>query len=116
MRISDWSSDVCSSDLPCCLQDLKYKRGESAARVTCPDGGLAGCQVKPLRTGQQCFHEQPEFHAGQGGAGANVYAGAVKQVQQWITVKAEVVGITKYRFVAVGRRSEEKPSELQSLM
>src|SRR3546814_20538811 len=39
MRISDWSSDVCSSDLPCFLQfDLPViKEGEAAStpRMTC---------------------------------------------------------------------------------
>src|SRR3546814_8274743 len=46
MRISDWSSDVCSSDLG---DASSYSRSQ-----TCPDGSL-------LRTWRQMGHIQTEF-------------------------------------------------------
>src|SRR3546814_7284315 len=56
MRISDWSSDVCSSDLAKSDGDASsYSRSQ-----TCPDGSL-------LRTWRQMGHIQTEFrHCGKG--------------------------------------------------
>src|SRR3546814_8808366 len=41
MRISDWSSDVCSSDLPLALQRFRHLAIDDALRETFGDRGLA---------------------------------------------------------------------------
>src|SRR3546814_19578609 len=41
MRISDWSSDVCSSDLVAILSDLAVAQGFAARRKTLFSGGIA---------------------------------------------------------------------------
>src|SRR3546814_13269655 len=41
MRISDWSSDVCSSDLDMIIQNVGRDKGETDVTFTVPAGDLA---------------------------------------------------------------------------
>src|SRR3546814_14811479 len=44
MRISDWSSDVCSSDLDGAATDRHFDRRETFGRHHAPDVGIAGIE------------------------------------------------------------------------
>src|SRR3546814_3289040 len=94
MRISDWSSDVCSSDLVDGV-DLSIGAGEVVGLV-----GESGCGkstfgrmvagILPPTTGSLAFDGKPVWHDGKVGA--------------------------KETTLAIQMRSEEHTSELQSLM
>src|SRR3546814_8031586 len=89
MRISDWSSDVCSSDLACPACCLPPRTRH------CTDPGAWGCSIcPPIR---RIVHESPNLvqrrHPGQGPRRPNSRYGTDLQ-----------------------NRSEEHTSELQSLM
>src|SRR3546814_2101923 len=106
MRISDWSSDVCSSDLP-----LDHQLGAAVGidrlcRRGLRDRNLVGGAVD--------------------GSGGREYkaadAGVATGLQQ-IAADRDVVGVVAQRVAdrfldqnAAGERSEEHTSELQSLM
>src|SRR3546814_5552613 len=105
MRISDWSSDVCSSDLPDQLalqgaemlrQAAAPGRGDKVARLV--DAAQARGLPAPDQAGvsSQAARQQLRDHRG-------------------LAVRA---GREHHRFVLPphGRRSEEHTSELQSLM
>src|SRR3546814_1124635 len=62
MRISDWSSDVCSSDLVLPLRGINQRQqagdlapfilgAEQGAAVLHPVGHDRGCRIRPSRTG-----------------------------------------------------------------
>src|SRR3546814_9513534 len=103
MRISDWSSDVCSSDLGA----GDHRRGAARRRAgTAPAprrdpacggagvmlrGGLIGCG----------FFAANQLHAWRDQAGAEIVA---------------ICDTDPARLAATGERSEEHTSELQSLM
>src|SRR3546814_2681779 len=97
MRISDWSSDVCSSDLSPLLRRARLRAAEL--------DGHAG-QVRALRIGRvagnrQLLDQLFDFEGGQLAAPS----------------AARSEGHQQQRPVAQGRRrSEEHTSELQSLM
>src|SRR3546814_5127766 len=93
MRISDWSSDVCSSDLP--------------IRSRGPVTGLAVDQSLTCRRkkrGISILSELPDL-AGGAGSGA---AGAAPA--------SFALGAPRLIFIIRSNRSEEHTSELQSLM
>src|SRR3546814_2601207 len=92
MRISDWSSDVCSSDLP-----LLLVRRHRAARPARADGGLG--PRHRLAAGRFL---QPEHRR---------HLGVVV-----VEDLAQQVGGAFLRREAIEQRSEEHTSELQSLM
>src|SRR3546814_6295784 len=104
LRISDWSSDVCSSDLP-------LEGGEARAAVralTAPaDGGVVLrrpriLNLRVLVTAKRTAHEPPSP------SGATAAPAAVA---------AQLPTLSLDRHVRVDReRSEEHTSELQSLM
>src|SRR3546814_5379771 len=107
MRISDWSSDVCSSDLP--LHQLLAQRvGRLLANLQRDIGvdalPLDGVRVADDgRLGDLCVGDQRALHLG----GAHAVARDVD----------DVVDATGDPVVAVGvASSEEHTSELQSLM
>src|SRR3546814_2953214 len=90
MRISDWSSDVCSSDLDDC--DLYGHRPREPRPCRCPQAGLSrsgwlSATDRPDRRGDRRLSVEPDRGGGSRGA-------AVRQLG----------------------RSEEHTSELQSLM
>src|SRR3546814_7095955 len=100
MRISDWSSDVCSSDLRLAQRDPAVVVPATGRRVR----GAAGMAAVPAPTGAG------GRRAGRGGRGSAV---AVAGLDDLALVGAGLAaGGGGWR----GRRSEEHTSELQSLM
>src|SRR3546814_6869646 len=101
MRISDWSSDVCSSDLP------DRQRRAAAATAAQPRTVRAGSRVLgAIAAGRRCD--------GLSGAGA----GAVQEslVSRGARSDVAVVGGGVVGAACALARSEEHTSELQSLM
>src|SRR3546814_7198731 len=93
MRISDWSSDVCSSDLP--VRPCEPPSGATAARYA----AAAGDALRGLRRncgGRECA--LPGYGRANG------------------TGAESSRGRSAYRGAGSGERSEEHTSELQSLM
>src|SRR3546814_10446578 len=93
MRISDWSSDVCSSDLFAGIAS-QHQAGRvlHAAQALLRNGGVAGSSH---------FDSPHQWDGDNGWAPAQVMA---------------VRGLQRYGFDAAACRSEEHTSELQSLM
>src|SRR3546814_4601962 len=103
MRISDWSSDVCSSDLPQLLRRLLPRRdreGEAHRRGGC----LCG-----LRRFQRHRIERAVLHILQGPGRRLAFAVDAHLVKELQPCARGQVGLA-------GGRSEEHTSELQSLM
>src|SRR3546814_3071724 len=105
MRISDWSSDVCSSDLACDNQDQAAGSGDQPSfrqeLLECDQHGQK-CDPREVHHAphEQQRHQQPTAaHA----------IGAVKNAH------AQRAG-PAWPIVAAQERSEEHTSELQSLM
>src|SRR3546814_1135953 len=90
MRISDWSSDVCSSDLPACL--IKFLPGVSVTHPTPAQARAAGAALAQLHRSLADF--TLERHNGLG-------------PDEWPRLM---------RRCGDDLRSEEHTSELQSLM
>src|SRR3546814_1731140 len=68
MRISDWSSDVCSSDLIFLCFDLRAMRGASVAIRSRPRRPLArSLRVRPMRNMVQGETPPPVFRNGGNG-------------------------------------------------
>src|SRR3546814_7595280 len=87
MRISDWSSDVCSSDLP---QDDRHQ---------------AGGRQRPGDADQEALVEQDRRRAGATGQRRSTGLEALLPLSCGHAATEQI-----------GRRSEEHTSELQSLM
>src|SRR3546814_9373588 len=100
MRISDWSSDVCSSDL-CHHRHRLHKPGQvrRGRNLPGPGTGTATRPAWPEPSGS------PGDHAGDGAPGA-----AARKERKRGDPAARRAGPTP------GARSEEQTSELQSLM
>src|SRR3546814_10509270 len=97
MRISDWSSDVCSSDLGAKWLDIVRRAGGGpSARPVDHDGLAARVQ---LAVGLQ-FLQHPPRHL----------ARAAHQPRQFLARHAQLGA------VGMAHRSEEHTSDLQSLM
>src|SRR3546814_7792293 len=110
MRISDWSSDVCSSDLP--LDDVSLtERADLLVEAT---GVIADAGVPLAQASHQIWDTEKWFVSSEGSRIAQrlVECGAV------IDATAIGDGETQRRsYPGVrGQRSEEHTSELQSLM
>src|SRR3546814_6368060 len=105
MRISDWSSDVCSSDLQRCAARVVGHDARSACRVVGIGGGRAGPLGGPvLQALDRIEHAATELTERRPAADH-------AQLLQRARRELEPGG----RF-GVGQRSEEHTSELQSLM
>src|SRR3546814_14832250 len=66
MRISDWSSDVCSSDLRVCQRGVERRdRGHLAAAFGAASvaRGEAGVDLDDQRAARRCGIERPDGHA-----------------------------------------------------
>src|SRR3546814_7537179 len=92
MRISDWSSDVCSSDLQCARRRRPLQVGRRRAAQGDPDPGLGQAGGPRAR---------PEDARARGPRQARRIARGARELHQLRTG---------------GTRSEEHTSELQSLM
>src|SRR3546814_5205588 len=102
MRISDWSSDVCSSDLPgrgSVGGDHPKQRHSHRDGVNEPVGTLAEALVEP---GSERPARQQEMTADEGQSGGDQRVGALEHGAHYEAVPLP--------------RSEEHTSELQSLM
>src|SRR3546814_8055368 len=106
MRISDWSSDVCSSDLaPCTSGKIASSRhwrpqhDRDAGRVSRPGARLAGKSCRRI------WDRGTPRSDGRTGSGARPPLAAAEG-RQWLCRHQ----------LAKGIRSEEHTSELQSLM
>src|SRR3546814_4822606 len=99
MRISDWSSDVCSSDL----------RTEGEARCLWPAIMIVDHRRNARRIGIACLGE---FGMRPRGAGVD------REARRTIAGDGRAAGILQClpRTSEIGARSEEHTSELQSLM
>src|SRR3546814_3663525 len=132
MRISDWSSDVCSSDLPA---DQAALAGASLVDLPDPVPCRRRADLRCHHAGLQPARRRAERALRAQGAGggrdrrrrvrllpvgpAPRRGGAVsaRPVGQWLLVLAGVVVVaTVIGAIAVMGRSEEHQSELQSLM
>src|SRR3546814_3374242 len=100
MRISDWSSDVCSSDLGV----ARDRQQVAVGAIIGPGVGEIGDQRKPHRARRR-LGRQRAIAFGLGRVGE-----APEQVE------LEAGDPALQREVAAARRSEEHTSELQSLM
>src|SRR3546814_5847186 len=100
MRISDWSSDVCSSD-------LRRRLGLSRARIRCHCEGIGAIPVPGVRQGGQASFLESRYH----GIPAPKPCERVGQPKQRLRMER---GQFSCQFRE--HRSEEHTSELQSLM
>src|SRR3546814_10427880 len=98
MRISDWSSDVCSSDLPFFLKPKK-KNGASTSSARTDLGGDADLTLAALGEGQR--HERDDEEQDHR---------AEQRRQSGKQQRARRAARIEFR------RSEEETSELKSLM
>src|SRR3546814_5067668 len=103
MRISDWSSDVCSSDLTAAKTEM---RQELSCR--CKKQGASGNLAAPSRTNPARLHQNVKRSSCYLHAAYGLYLSAADRL---------VIGDDSQRFHGCTRkRSEEHTSELQSLM
>src|SRR3546814_2921652 len=100
MRISDWSSDVCSSDLCARARLPRRPRTRRARRGPGAEGRHAACR------GRHAVARRPRAARRNRGAGAVAMGAAV----------AATAGVRGARRDLARARSEEHTSELQSLL
>src|SRR3546814_5378192 len=100
MRISDWSSDVCSSD----LQDAQRRAHRAAHPAQMADGGLV---AQPRRSEEELF-DQDAFRRGR--------SLAVPFQNKGRDRARPLLNGLRAACYAASFRSEEHTSELQSLM
>src|SRR3546814_9278923 len=104
MRISDWSSDVCSSDLAKSDCDGRLAAGRELAR-------RAGAAPAPEQQHQQQARDQEYQHCRPQQDGRD---NVVPKADRDVALDARLQGVQAG--AAEGLRSEEHTSELQSLM
>src|SRR3546814_9365911 len=100
MRISDWSSDVCSSDLAVVHQPLLRNAGVAPIGPRCRQAGAALQEQGEGRSRNRCDRRRPTGGAGGQGARFREAGGSL--------LAAPALDLRT--------RSEEHTSELQSLM
>src|SRR3546814_4561079 len=125
MRISDWSSDVCSSDLNSCrkTEDRRRNHDEDTDARVHPDRA-DGCRCNHRDPGEHCLSRVHRLHRqdasfGRCGmpAGTGAIHGALLHDQHGIQQCGTADhGLQDRTERALFVRSEEHTSELQSLM
>src|SRR3546814_19611797 len=93
MRISDWSSDVCSSDL---CHDFRQHDGEQ------PDHGVRSqwqCTIQRFGVGEHRAHLHRRSEGRPGGAGGTLYnkigrASCRERVCQYVSISVVAVSLT----------------------
>src|SRR3546814_2138979 len=122
MRISDWSSDVCSSDLCDRLDDSPW-RGH--VQTACPEAHPQPLGVEPVEPSEGALHRRSAagqaMRARQSGKVLSRRPGGVRRAGPWIAgQEADSPDGAGHRvckgFPVAPVRSEEHTSELQSLM
>src|SRR3546814_2772626 len=101
MRISDWSSDVCSSDLP--WEEYLSLNGRTTSLRPLPHGGLIMGGGSEVEAGEGFFAGLKRRRV--------IRVLVLYAVAGWI-----VIEIASVVLPALNLRSEEHTSELQSLM
>src|SRR3546814_4530224 len=101
MRISDWSSDVCSSDLPTRRAALVQQGGHRSREILDVEHGKAPATGRPQHQPAGELAEQRQRRA---------VAGAIDHR------RAQRLPAKSARILSQQLRSEEHTSELQSLM
>src|SRR3546814_1146318 len=108
MRISDWSSDVCSSDLgrflPAMLQGMEAKRNHGGGGFSAPHTEYAALLAQLVVVKGMCRKHRAHLSA--------IWRSQLVSGAHIETVKAIVASFRRW----IGMRSEEHTSELQSLM
>src|SRR3546814_2925232 len=110
MRISDWSSDVCSSDLRNILPETRDDVYDLAGNITAGPGSTAG-EIDPALSalaGVPVTIAGVPASAADGAPSLDNFAAAANQ--------ANASDLGRYRTLRPETRSEEHTSELQSLM
>src|SRR3546814_2743973 len=111
MRISDWSSDVCSSDLCDRLDDSPW-RGH--VQTACPEAHPQPLGVEPVEPSEGALHRRSAagqaMRARQSGKVLSRRPGGVRRAGPWIA------GQEADSPDGAGHRSEEHTDEVQSLM
>src|SRR3546814_4095069 len=110
MRISDWSSDVCSSDLPALLRPGRFDR-----QVVVPNPDILG-REQILKVHMRKVPLAPDVEARVIARGTPGFSGA--DLANLVNEAALLAARTGKRVVTMAEfeRSEEHTSELQSLM
>src|SRR3546814_16990532 len=88
MRISDWSSDVCSSDLGC-RASRRQSIGASVGRACRPPGTIADEVAEAAVAGEVALEGEAEAFGGRRGAGVERRILGLRQVDKLLIV-AEV--------------------------
>src|SRR3546814_6955819 len=128
MRISDWSSDVCSSDLPTARPGRRAAAAPGPARRRRHDRS----RLQPVAGGEHAVGHRPEEEIEAGhdhdaqhqravGIADEAVAKAVDHIEEGIEVGDHLPGLRQpldgiEGAGQEGERSEEHTSELQSLM
>src|SRR3546814_1816987 len=120
MRISDWSSDVCSSDLGGVVRDdaIGIPSGRDGNQAVAAQDGQQ--HAEQLRFVHRCvvaeidraLHAGVDDESGAGGAGDVRSEEHTSELQSLMRMSYAVFCLKKKR----SRRSEEQKSELQSLI
>src|SRR3546814_4295271 len=103
MRISDWSSDVCSSDLLGAIQDELVEVGRSCTHADYRNGSV----IMLLWSGIARLVKQSGFRYVLGCASVSLRDDGATAAEVWRSAS---------KLLASNPRSEEHTSELQSLM
>src|SRR3546814_1724202 len=116
MRISDWSSDVCSSDLliaNCLAQSEALMRGKTAeeARAELAAGGLDAAAVEALVPHKVFPGNRPSNTLVYRRLDPRTLGCLIALYEHKVFVQGRIWGINSF-----DQRSEEHTSEIQSLM
>src|SRR3546814_9905796 len=110
MRISDWSSDVCSSDLSAHAGIRARRRSVQSDRTHRPSRSSAACRVTPVMNGE--YRRRIARQPSGGAALAWPLALGEHRAQRCQCHPWQAIELA----FEYARRSEEHTSELQSLM
>src|SRR3546814_6288939 len=104
MRISDWSSDVCSSDLAQAVSHVLAQPVDLLGSDVASDVQLAGTEA--------LLHRRAFFH----GVVDDLVDGDIVRIVELVVLDQRGLDLGSPANQLVGARSEEHTSELQSLM
>src|SRR3546814_3355174 len=114
MRISDWSSDVCSSDLLCAAEGLSAFRGTETNWMYLPGNGAAQSLARRAARLADTYLPLSGRNAVEPCSGDPLMN--VRSSRFLRPYKPGLKSLQEMRLSRIGRRSEGHTSELQSLM